>query len=162
MSEGAQKPTNKNYLLGILLLVMVISIFDRFVFALALEPIKQDLGLNDSQLGLMTGIAFAAFYAIAGIPIARWADRGNRINISSIAVGLVGVAVSLCGLATNFFQLLLARAGVAVGEAGAVPPAQSLLSDYFDRAERPQAMGIYFMGYPPEHDCWLSCWWLAA
>jgi len=139
---------NKNYLLGVLLLVMVISVFDRFVFALALEPIKQDLNLSDSQLGLMTGIAFAAFYAIAGVPIARWADRGNRVTISAIAVGLVGIMVSLCGLATNFFQLLLARAGVAVGEAGAVPPAQSLLSDYFNRVERPRAMGIYFMGYP--------------
>ena len=138
----------KNYLLMILMLAGVVSIFDRFVFALVLEPIKSDLDLSDSQLGLMTGIAFAAFYAIAGIPIARWADRGNRITIASLTMGLLGIMLALCGMVSNFFQLLLARAGVAVGEAGCMPTAQSLLADYFDRAERPQAMAIYFMFYP--------------
>lgn len=142
------KLTYKNYLLGLLVLVSAISVFDRFVFALALESIKQDLNLTDTQLGLMTGIAFAAFFAIAGIPIARWADRGNRITISALAVGMLGVMVSLCGVVSNFFQLLLVRSGIAVGEAGSVPPAQSLLADYFNRAERPRAMGIYFMSYP--------------
>lgn len=137
----------KNYLLAMLVLVTAISYFDRFVFALMLEPIKHDLRLSDTQLGLMTGIAFAAFYALAGIPIARWADRGNRITISAVAVGLLGLMVSLCGLVGNFVQLLLARAGVAVGEAGVVPAAQSLLADYFDRSERPRAMAIYLMYY---------------
>ena len=138
----------RRYLLGVLLLVGVISFFDRFVFALALEPIKKDLGLSDSQLGLMTGIGFAAFYALAGIPIARWADKGNRVTISALAVGLVGVMASLCGAASNFTQLLLAKAGLAVGEAGSVPTSQSLIAEYFDRAERPQATAIYTMGYP--------------
>lgn len=138
----------KNYLLLILLFAGVVSIFDRFVFALALEPIKVDLHLSDTQLGLMTGIAFAAFYALAGIPIARWADRGNRITIAAVTMGLLGVMLAFCGVVTNFIQLLLARAGVAVGEAGCMPTAQSLLADYFDRAERPQAMAIYFMFYP--------------
>ena len=142
------KPAYKNYLLGVLVLVGAVSIFDRFVFALALEPIKQDLGLSDSQLGLMTGIAFSAFYAIAGIPIARWADRGNRVTISGLAVALCGVMLSLCSMVTSFFQMLLVRAGVAVGEAGAIPSAQSLIPDYFDRVERPRAMAIYFMFYP--------------
>ncbi|MGX4675965.1 spinster family MFS transporter [SAR92 clade bacterium H246] len=137
----------KHYLLSVLVLVGAISMFDRFVFALALEPIKQDLGLSDTQLGLMTGIAFAAFYAIAGVPIARWADRGNRVTISALSVGLLGIMVSCCGMAANFFQLLIARAGIAIGEAGTIPPAQSLLADYFDRAERPRAMGIYFIYY---------------
>ena len=137
----------KNYLLTVLTLVAAISVLDRFVFALVLEPIKQDLQLSDTHLGLMTGIAFAAFYALAGIPIARWADRGNRITIAALSVSVLGVMVSLCGVVTSFFQLLLVRAGVAVGEAGAVPPAQSLLADYFDRAERPRAMGIYWMSY---------------
>ena len=138
----------KYYLLGILTLVGVVSVFDRFVFALAMEPIKQDLDLTDSQLGLMTGIAFAAFYAIAGIPIARWADRGNRVTIVSLSIGLLGAMLSLCGLVANFFQLLLIRSGIAVGEAGSMPAIQSLLADYFDRAERPQAMAIFFMAYP--------------
>ena len=138
---------NKNYLLMMLVLIGVISYFDRFVFALAFEPIKQDLGLTDSQLGLMSGFAFAAFYAVAGIPIARWSDRGNRITISALSVGLLGLAVSLCGLVTHFFHLLLARAGVAIGEAGSVPAAQSLIADNFNREERPRAMSIYFMNF---------------
>ena len=141
------KVSYKNYLLTLLVMVGVVTSFERFIFALALEPIKHELQLSDSQLGLMTGIAFAAFYAIAGIPIARWADRGNRATITALAVGLLGVMVSVCGMATSFFQLLLVRAGVAVGEAGIVPAAQSLLSDYFKRAERPQAMAIYMSFY---------------
>lgn len=144
----ALKLDYKNYLLGVLVLTGTVSLFDRFVFALVLEPIKQDLQLSDSQLGLMTGIAFAAFYAIAGVPIARWADRGNRVTISAAAVGLLGITVSLCGMAGNFVQLLLVRAGVAVGEAGCQPVGQSLIADYFDRAERPRAMAIYGMYYP--------------
>lgn len=143
-----KETTYKNYLLGILLLMGSVGIFERFVFALVLEPIKQDLQLSDSQLGLMTGIAFAAFYAIAGIPLARWADRGNRVTIAATAVGLVGLMVSLCGMVGSFFQLLLVRAGIAVGEAGTMPAAQSLIADYFDRSERPRAMAIYIMAYP--------------
>lgn len=137
----------KNYLLTMLVLVAAFSFFDRFVFALALEPIKQDLNLSDSQLGLMTGFAFAAFYALAGIPIARWADRGNRVTISSVTIGLLSLAVFLCSFVTSFLQLLVARAGVAVGEAGSIPSAQSLIADYFSRAERPRAMAIYFSSY---------------
>lgn len=137
----------KNYLLVILVLVGTVSTFERFVFALVLEPIKHDMQLSDTQLGLMTGIAFAAFYGAVGIPIARWADQGNRVTITAIAVGLLGIMVSLCGLASNFIQLLMVRVGVAVGEAGFVPAAQSLLADYFDRGERPRAMSIYLMFY---------------
>lgn len=143
-----KETTYKNYLLGILLLMGSVSIFERFVFALVLEPIKNDLQLSDSQLGLMTGIAFAAFYAVAGIPLARWADRGNRVTIAATAVGLVGLMVSLCGMVGSFFQMLLVRAGIAVGEAGTMPAAQSLIADYFDRSERPRAMAIYLMAYP--------------
>lgn len=137
----------KNYLLGMLVLAGVVTTLERFMFSLAMEPIKHELQLNDSQLGLMTGIAFAAFYALAGIPLARWADKGNRVTITALAVGLLGTMVSLCGLVVSFSQLLLVRAGVAVGEAGIVPAAQSLLSDYFDRAQRPRAMAIYFSFY---------------
>lgn len=143
-----KETTYKNYLLGVLLLVGSVSIFERFVFALVLEPIKHDLQLSDSQLGFMTGIAFAAFYAVAGIPLARWADRGNRVTLAATAVGLVGLMVSLCGMAGSFFQLLLVRASIAVGEAGTMPAVQSLIADYFDRSERPRAMAIYIMAYP--------------
>ena len=137
----------RNYMLGVLLLVGVVGSFERFVFSLVLEPIKNDLQLTDGQLGLMTGIAFTAFYALAGIPIARWADRGNRVTITALVIGLSGLMVSLCGVASSFIQLLAVRAGVAVGEAGVVPAGQSLISEYFDRSERPNAMAIFFSGY---------------
>lgn len=138
----------KNYLLAMMVLVGVVSVLDRFVFALVLEPIKQDLNLSDSQLGLMTGIAFAAFYAVAGIPIARWADTRNRVHLMTFTTGLLGLMLSLCSTVTSFFQLLLLRAGIAIGEAGCMPVGQSILADYNDRAERPKAMAIFAMFYP--------------
>lgn len=138
----------KNYLLAVMVLVGVVSVLDRFVFALVLEPIKSDLNLTDSQLGLMTGIAFAAFYAVAGIPIARWADTRNRVNLMTFTTGLLGIMLSLCSGVTSFFQLLLLRAGIAIGEAGCMPVGQSILADYNDRAERPKTMAIFAMFYP--------------
>ena len=139
--------TYKHYVLSMLVCVGVMSMFERFVFSLAMESIKKDLILTDSQLGILTGIAFFAFYAIAGIPIARWADRGNRVTISALALGGAGVMVALCGSVVNFTHLLFARAGVAIGEAGCVPTGLSLLSDYFDRRERPHAIAIFTMSY---------------
>lgn len=134
----------KYYMLAILILIGVVGSFERYVFALAMEPMKLDLGLSDSQLGLLTGIAFSTFYALAGIPIARWADRGNRVTVSSLAIGILGVMVSLCGMVSNFWQIFLARMGVGIGEAGYVPAAQSLISDYFDRDDRARALAFYF------------------
>jgi predicted MFS family arabinose efflux permease len=119
---------------------------DRMALGIVLEDIKSDLRLSDTQLGLITGIAFALFYSLMGIPIARWADRGSRTTIIVLTTALWSVAVALCGGATTFLQLLLVRVGVAVGEAGAVPPAHSLISDYFSREDRPRALGIYTMG----------------
>lgn len=137
----------KHYMLFVLVISGVFANFERFIFSLALEPIKLELSLTDSQLGLMTGVAFFAFYAIAGIPIARWADRGNRVTITALAVSICGVMVSLCGVATNYLQLLAVRAGVAVGEAGVMPAGQSLISDYFNRSERPKALAVYLTFY---------------
>jgi len=94
----------------------------------------------------LTGMAFALFYSVMGIPIARWADRGNRVTIISITAALWGVAVSLCSLTTSYLQLLLVRVAVAVGEAGCIPPAHSLIPDYYTRAERPRAVSIYMLG----------------
>ena len=96
----------------------------------------------------MTGMAFALFYAIAGVPLARWSDRGNRNVVITITTGLWSAMVVLCGLVGNYTQLLLVRVGVAVGEAGCLPPAQSLIADYFDRAERPRAMATYWLCFP--------------
>ena len=138
----------KHYLLVLLIVVGVFNLLDRHVLALAMEPLKQEFQLSDGQLGLLSGLAFSLFYAVAGIPIARWADRGNRNVIVALTTGLWSVMVVLCGMAGNFAQLLLTRVGVAIGEAGCVPTVQSLIPDYFDRAERPRAMAIYWLCGP--------------
>ena len=135
----------KYFLLILLTVVATFNFLDRYVLALALEPIKQEFSLSDSQLGFMTGFAFASFYAVAGVPLARWADRGNRNVIVTVTTGLWSAMVALCAIVTNFSQLLLLRVGVAVGEAGCLPPANSLIADYFDRDERPKAMAIYWL-----------------
>ncbi|MBM0106517.1 MFS transporter [Steroidobacter sp. S1-65] len=138
----------KKYLLVLLSLILAFNQVDRLALGLVLQDIKVDLALTDTQLGLLSGIAFALFYSIMGIPIARWADRGNRVTIVSLTTMLWSGAVALCGAAGNFFQLLLIRIGVAVGEAGCVPPAHSFIADYFTRAERPRAVALYMLGGP--------------
>lgn len=144
--SGLKPRAYRNYLLLILLLVGAFNYVDRTALALVLQSIKLDLHLSDAELGFLTGMAFAFFYSIMGIPIGRWADRGNRITIISLTTATWSVMVALTGRATSFAQLLLIRSGVAVGEAGCMPTANSLLPDYFSRAERPRAMAIYLMG----------------
>ncbi len=151
MKNAGELMTDKNYkkyLLILLLVILASNALDRLALGLLLQDIKTDLGLTDTQLGLLTGIAFALFYSVMGIPIARWADRGNRALIIAVTTGLWSVAVAVCGLANNFTQLLLVRIGVAVGEAGCMPPAHSLIADYFRRDERPRALSIYLLGAP--------------
>jgi MFS family permease len=138
----------KNYLLTVLLIILAFNFLDRLALGLAMQQIKAELDLTDTQLGFLSGIAFALFYSIVGIPIGRWADRGNRVTIVSLTAALWSVTVALCGMASSFVQLLLIRVGVAVGEAGCVPPSHSLLADYFTRAERPRAAAIYALGAP--------------
>ena len=142
------KSQHKYYMLGLVSCVTVFSYLDRSVMSLLLELIKHDLMLSDSQLGLLNGFAFAFFYAVAGVPIARWADRGNRNIIISAATILWSSMLVLMSVVTGFAQLLLVRVSVAVGEAGCLPPAVSLISDNFDRDERPRAMGIYWLSSP--------------
>lgn len=138
----------KRYLLGVLMVILVFQCVDRVALGLVLQSIKIDLDLSDTQLGLLSGIAFALFYSVLGVPIARWADRGNRVAIISLTAFLWSAAVALSAMAGSFVQLLLIRVVVAVGEAGCVPPAYSLLADYFTRAERPRAAAIYGLGAP--------------
>jgi MFS family permease len=138
----------KKYLLTALLVILAFNYTDRAALAMLLQDIKGDLKLTDAQIGLLTGIAFALFYSVMGIPIARLADRGNRVNIIAITCALWSAMVVLCGVAAGFTQLLLIRIGVAVGEAGCIPPAHSLIADYFPRAERPRAVSIYMLGGP--------------
>jgi len=138
----------RNYLLGVLLIILAWNSVDRLALGLVMQNVKADLSLSDTQLGFLTGIAFAFFYSLMGIPIARWADSGNRVMIIAITTAVWSLAVTLCGMATSFVQLLLIRTGVAVGEAGCIPPAHSLIADYFNRAERPAAIARYMLGGP--------------
>jgi len=123
------------------------NLVDRGLMILLLQPIKEDLHLSDTQLGFLTGIAFGLFYATLGLPIARWADRGNRVTITSLAIGLWGLTVMTSVFVGNFAQLAVARVAAAIGEAGCKPPTYSLLGDYFQKpCERTRAMSIYSAG----------------
>ncbi len=134
------------YVLALLTLVYTFNHVDRQILVTLLEPIKADLNLKDSQLGLLTGLAFAAFYATLGIPVAMWADRGNRRNIIALALAVWSGMTAISGFAQNFFHLLLARMGVGVGEAGGTPPATSMIADLYAPHERARALGIYTTG----------------
>jgi|ERR1700722_5201198 len=136
----------RRYLLAVLLTILAFNSVDGYALGLVLQNIKTDLHLSDTQLGVLTGIAFALFYSVMGIPIARWADRGNRVLIISITTALWSAAVALCGIAGNFMQLLGIRIAVGFGEAGCIPPAHSLIADTFTRGERPRAVAIYMLG----------------
>ena len=141
-------PAYRKYVLGILLVVYVFNFIDRQILSILMEPIKQDLKLSDSQLGLLSGIAFAIFYATLGVPIARYADRNSRVKVISVSLAAWSLMTAVCGLAQNFWQLLIARIGVGVGEAGCSPPSHSLISDYFAPETRATALSIYSLGIP--------------
>lgn len=141
-------PGYANYVLFILCVANVLSVLDRSIMSLLLEPIKNDLGASDTQMSLLTGAAFVIFYSLFGIPIARWADRGNRRDILSIGVALWSAATALCGLAQSFMPMALARAGVGMGEASGTPTSMSLIADYYRREVRPQVISIFNMAVP--------------
>jgi len=136
------------YGLWLLLLIYTLNFIDRQIVAVLGEDIKRDLGLTDTQLGLLGGLAFALFYTFLGIPIARIAERGNRVGIISAALVVWSGFTALCGTATSFWQILLYRFGVGVGEAGCTPPAHSLISDYVKPEKRASALALYSMGVP--------------
>lgn len=138
----------RSYLVALLALVLAFNQVDRLALGLLLQNIKADLSLSDTQLGVLSGIAFAMFYSVMGLPLGRWADRGNRVSIIALTTALWSAAVALSGAAGNFAQLLLIRVGAAVGEAGCIPTALSLIADSFDRAERPRAVSRYMLGMP--------------
>jgi len=134
------------YVLAMLTGLYTFNFIDRQILVILQEPIKAEMGLSDTQLGLLSGLAFAVIYVVAGLPIARWADRGNRRNIVTIALVVWSGMTAISGLAQNYWQLLLARVGVATGEAGGSPPAHSMISDIFKKEERATALSIYSMG----------------
>lgn len=144
----AVTPGYRNYAMGLLLLIYVMNFVDRQVVNILAEPIKQELGLLDWQVGAMSGLAFALFYTVLGLPIARYAERGHRPYIIGVALAVWSGFTALSGFAQNFVHLLLARIGVGVGEAGCTPPAHSLITDYVPKEKRASALAFYSMGTP--------------
>lgn len=142
----AARPGYKWYALGMLTLVYTSSHVDRQIMGIVLEPIKQELGASDTQMGFLIGLTFALFYATLGMPIAMLADRRNRRNIVTAATAIWSIMTVACGYAASFVQLALARVGVGVGEAGSSPPSHSLISDLFPVTTRGTAMGIFALG----------------
>lgn len=134
------------YVLALLTLVFVINFVDRQVLSVLIEPIKRELHLTDTQLGLLSGLAFALFYVTFAVPIARLADRKSRRMLIAVCMVVWSSMTALAGAALNFTHLLLTRIGVAIGEAGCVAPAHSILSDYFRPESRPLALSIYSAG----------------
>ena len=124
----------------------MLNIADRLIMSILLEDIKSEFHMTDTQLGLLAGLAFALFYALMSIPIARFADISNRKNILAASLVIWSVMTALCGAATGFVSLFFARLGVGVGEAGGSPPTYSIIADYFKPDERARAMGVYVTG----------------
>ncbi len=134
------------YVLLVLTCVYALSIADRYVMSTLIEPIKADLHLSDSAIGFLTGVALALFYVTAGLPLASLADRANRRTMVAAALAAWSVMTACCGMAQTFWQLLLARIGVGVGEAGGTPPSTSLVCDYFPWRRRALALSVYSVG----------------
>lgn len=132
--------------LTLLTLTYFFSYMDRQILAILQEAIKKDLKLEDWQLGLLAGLAFAVFYATLGIPVARIADRTNRKKIIAISLAVWSAFTAVGGLAQNFWHLLGARIGVGIGEAGSSPPSHSMIADLYPPEKRAGAMGIYSLG----------------
>ncbi len=134
------------YVLALLTIAATFSIADRLVLSILLEDIKAEFALSDTQLGLLTGLAFSFFYVTVGFPVARLADRANRKNIVAVALAFYSGMTALCGAAVGFWSLFLARMGVGIGEGGSGPPAVSILADYFKKHELARAMSVHTLG----------------
>lgn len=134
------------YVLGVLMGVNLFNYMDRSILGVLIEPIKQELQASDTQMGVLTGLAFAIFYAVCGFPIARLADRGLRVRVIAWAMAIWSVMTVVSGLATAYWHMLLARIGVGIGEAGGNPPSQALLADYFPIEQRARAIAFFVAG----------------
>jgi predicted MFS family arabinose efflux permease len=139
-------PAYSRYVLGALFVVYVVSYVDRQIMSVLLESIRLEIGASDTQMGLLTGVAFAVFYVIAGIPIARWSDRGTRRSIIALSMAVWSAMTAATALAQGYAHLLLARIGVGIGEAGGGAPSHSLLSDYFPPERRATALAVLTTG----------------
>ena len=142
---GAFSP---NVVLALLLLAYIFNFLDRQILGILLEPIKADLKFTDSELGVLTGPAFALVYSLFGIPLALLADRTSRSGVITAALAAWSAFTALCGTATGFWQLFLFRLGVGLGEAGGVAPSYALIADSFPPARRALALAIFSLGVP--------------
>ncbi len=134
--------------LALLCLVYVLNFLDRQLLSILAKPIQDDLGISDGQVGRLGGLYFALFYCVLGIPVAWFADRGNRVHVLTIACALWSAATAACGMAQTYPQLAVARMSVGIGEAGGVPPSYSIISDYFPATRRGTALGLFNLGPP--------------
>lgn len=147
-SSGGFSDATRRYVLGVLVVTYTFNFIDRQILGILVEPIKRDLGVSDTFMGLLTGLAFAVFYTLMGIPIARIADRANRRNLIAVALAIWSTFTALQGVAQNAWQLMVFRIGVGVGEAGCSPPSHSIIADYYPQNRRASALGIYSLGIP--------------
>lgn len=138
----------RGWLLFVLALINALNLADRQTIGVAGQAIKLDLGLSDAQMGLVQGLAFAIFYSVLALPIARLAEHVSRTRIIAGAVAIFGVMVSLCAKANSFWQLLICRVGVGIGDAGFAPPVGSLIGDHYGMTRRASAMSIIWLGAP--------------
>ena len=146
MTDVNFTPALRAYTVGLLTFIYTANYVDRQIVAILLQSIKLDMGLSDTQLGLLSGLAFAIFYATLGIPIAYLADRVSRKKIIIVSLSLFSVMTIICGFAQNFIQLLLARIGVGVGEAGTSPPSHAMIADMYAPNERATPLAIFALG----------------
>ncbi len=163
------------YALGILCLISVLNYYDRNVISIVLQPMKKELHLSDTQVGLLTGVAFAVVYSLLGVPVARFADRGHRVKVLSAALAVWSVMTAACGLATGVVTMFLARMGVGVGEAGGLPATHALVADYFPPRRRSSALsaiavasgigailGLAVGGVVSDHFGWRAAFWVGG
>jgi predicted MFS family arabinose efflux permease len=149
-TERAETARATRLMLWLLLVVYIFNFLDRQIVNILSESISRDLDLSDTQIGLMTGLAFALFYTVLGLPIARYADKPStdRGRLIAVALAIWSLMTALCGMTQNFAQLLLARIGVGVGEAGCTPAAHSLIADNVAPERRASALAFYALGIP--------------
>lgn len=145
-APGAPSRAYSRYVLGALFVVYIFNFLDRQMLNLFVEPIKKELGVSDTAMGLLTGLAFAAMYVVAGFPLARWADRHSRTALITVSMLIWSGMTAITGRTRTFPHLILARIGVGIGEAGFTPAAHSLLSDYFPPARRAAALATFSAG----------------
>jgi predicted MFS family arabinose efflux permease len=139
-------PAYRNYVLAALTFVYTLNFIDRILIGVVAQPIIEEFKLQDWQFGLLSGFGFALMYAIAGLPIARLAERYNRVHIIAASIVMWSAMTALCGIAGSFIMLLIFRVGVGIGEAGCTPPANSILADYFPPRSRARALAVYATG----------------